>query len=92
MEVKYRLKCVLLFFFLNQDIPLYILDQDRRTLKTMYQAAFRVHIQDMLYKSWQYANKISYFFSHAVVRKDTNNVVYGGDQKKKTPFIQLHEI
>lgn len=34
----------------------------------MYQAAFRVHIQDMLYKSWQYANKISYFFSCAVVR------------------------
>lgn len=63
-----------------------ILDQDRTTLKTIYQAAFRVHIQDMLYKSWQYANKISSFFSYAVVRNDTNNVVYGGDQKKKNTF------
>lgn len=58
----------------------------------MYQAVFRVHIQDMLCKSWQYANKISYFFSHAVVKNDANSVVYGVDQKKKTPFIQLHKI
>lgn len=58
----------------------------------MYHAAFREHIQDMLQKSWQYSNEISYFLSHAVVRKDTSNIVYWGDQKKKTPFIQLHEI
>lgn len=84
MGVKYRLKCVLLFFILNQWIFHWT------TLKTVYQAAFRVHIEDMLYKSWPYANKISYFFSHAVVRQQ-QCCLWGWAEEKKTPFIELQQ-
>lgn len=47
------------------------------------QAAFRVHIQDILYKTWQYnmlINSVISFYP-AVARKDTT--LYGGDGRKR---------
>lgn len=51
MEVKYRLKWG--EGVLNQDILLYFRLRQKNA-DNYIQAAFRVHIQDILYKTWQY--------------------------------------